>query len=177
MQELFKKYIHAADMEELVKQNIRQAVNDMAETLANNWDDAVAMSLYETLGDYIALATKPTDEVVSAPITQDEPTTKRKKRNTPDKYVPASVRTKQFQALWDILTHPDNLGKPTVVTPEDIGGSIADLRAITTRFNNCNWREKNAPNSKLRAKQQLTNCVCQLVRADENLRGKRFICN
>ena len=164
-------------MEELVKQNIQQAVNTMAETLANHWDDAVALSLYETLGDYIQLATKPT-EVVSAPITQvDEPTTKRKKRNTPDKYVPASVRTKQFQALWDVLTHPDNLGKPTVVTPEDIGGSIADLRAITTRFNSCNWREKNAPNSKLRAKQQLTNCVCQLVRAEEDLRGKRFICN
>ena len=176
MQELYKKYLHATDMEELVKQNIRNAVNETAEKLANHWDDAVALSLYETLSDYIALATKPT-EVVSAPITQAEEEPKRKKRNTPDKYVPASVRTKQFQALWDVLTHPDNLGRPTVVTPEDIGGSIEDLRAITTRFNSCNWREKNAPNSKLRAKQQLTNCVCQLVRADEDLRGKRFICN
>ena len=178
MQELFKKYIHAADMEELVKQNIRQAVNDMAETLANNWDDAVAMSLYETLGDYITLATKPT-EVVSAPITEDEPTTKRKKRNTPNKYRDRKVVNGRFQRLFDILIAPENIGKEIQVRPEDIDTdcSMEELHYLCSRFNSATWRMKNAPNTKLMYKKQLFNIACKFVRAEQDLRSLRWGCN
>lgn len=90
---------------------------------------------------------------------------------------PRGAFAAMFEKLFKFMTKPENLGKPMVISPEDIGMSIEDLRTAVTKFNYSKWREDNCPNSKIRYKHNLMNVACQMVRADEDLRGKRFVFN
>lgn len=91
--------------------------------------------------------------------------------------VPYGMRTNQYEKLFAFMTTPENLGKAVTISPEDVDMTLDDLRVVTAKFNDSKWRKAHHPDSKLRTKNNLMNVTCQLVRADMDLRGKRFGCS
>ena len=190
----------------LMEKYVKPTVTELVGVLNAEWSDDVAIRLHEALGDYLDLATcehlsrkdeptpkpnpyelkgtclKKAPEGMPAYIKSEDDNTQtytlRKSTRARGKdRVPFGTRTMQYEKLFAFMTTPENLGKAVTISPEDVDMTLDDLRVVTAKFNDSKWRKAHHPDSKLRTKNNLMNVTCQLVRADIDLRGKRFGCN
>ena len=178
----------------LLEKYIKPSILSLASKLTTEWSDDVAMQLNETLTDYLELSTcehlSRKDEPTPKPQLQPKPnpyelkgTCLKKAPEGMPAYIPHVTRKPRrnkgelvtnIAKVFEHMTKSENLGKVVTLVPDELSMSLEDLRVAVSKFNYSKWREDNCPNSKLRYKNNLCNITCQMVRADMDLRGKRF---
>ena len=185
----------------LLEKYIKPTILNLASKLTTEWSDDVAMQLNETLTDYLELSTcehlsrkdEPTPKPKQIPVVavgNGEPNPyelkgtclKKAPEGMPAYGTHVSRKPRRHKGelvanmtkVFEHMTKSENLGKVVTLVPDELSMSLEDLRVAVSKFNYSKWREDNCPNSKLRYKNNLCNITCQMVRADMDLRGKRF---
>ena len=185
----------------LMEKYVKPTVTELIGKLNAEWSDDVAIRLHEALGDYLELATsehlsrkdEPTPKPKQTPVVavgNGEPnpyelkgTCLKKAPEGMPAYIPHVERKPRrhkgelvanMTKVFEHMTKSGNLGKVVTLVPDELSMSLEDLRVTVSKFNYSKWRERTCPNSKLRYKNNVANVTCQMVRADEDYRGKRF---